>query len=326
MKQNFTIRPFDYSDFDYEAAVKLMNQIWPDDPSTVETWKEGDKGHDPDDFKLRFIGEIKQENTTQIVAVASINEWSKRPGKFSLDLDIDPAFEGQGFDEALYNHLVKVVEDKNPVKLKMWIREDKTHRIELFQQKGFKESLRSLNSELDLLSFEFAPFAKYVDKATAAGIEIISLEELQTRDSDWMQKLYDLEMTIASGIRYAEAFTPMGLEEFAKEFKQTNFRADAWFIALDGNDYVGTCSIYTEEVLEDKLSQSFTGVLPSHRRRGIGTAIKLKSIAFAKAIGAKVLETSNEENNPMYTLNIKLGFKPAPAWLHFQKFCKEPAT
>jgi hypothetical protein len=36
-----------------------------------------------------------------------------------------------------------------------------------------------------------------------------------------------------------------------------------------------------------------------------------------------LIETYNEENNPMYALNLALGFKPQPAWLEFEKRLKE---
>ena len=57
----------------------------------------------------------------------------------------------------------------------------------------------------------------------------------------------------------------------------------------------------------------------SYRRRGIATALKLRSIEFAKAYGAKELKTDNEENNPMYQLNLSLGFRPKPAFLSYKK-------
>ena len=62
-----------------------------------------------------------------------------------------------------------------------------------------------------------------------------------------------------------------------------------------------------------------TGVLRSHRRRGIATAVKLPTIDFARSVGARYISTDNEENNPMYQLNLKLGFRPMPAWLDFEK-------
>lgn len=62
-----------------------------------------------------------------------------------------------------------------------------------------------------------------------------------------------------------------------------------------------------------------TGVKRDYRRRGIATALKVKSIEVAQKDGFEFIETSNEENNPMFQLNLQLGYKPAPAWLRFNK-------
>ena len=67
------------------------------------------------------------------------------------------------------------------------------------------------------------------------------------------------------------------------------------------------------------FSTEMTGVIRSHRRRGIATALKIKAITFVKKQGGKVIYTGNEENNPMFVLNQKLGFEPGPAWLSFHK-------
>jgi hypothetical protein len=42
-------------------------------------------------------------------------------------------------------------------------------------------------------------------------------------------------------------------------------------------------------------------------------------IAYAQQRGATRIVTNNEENNPMYQINVKLGFKPTPAWLELHK-------
>ena len=62
-----------------------------------------------------------------------------------------------------------------------------------------------------------------------------------------------------------------------------------------------------------------TGVSRDYRRRGIVTALKVKAIEVAKVDGFETIETSNEENNPMFQLNLQLGYEPAPAWLEFEK-------
>ena len=62
-----------------------------------------------------------------------------------------------------------------------------------------------------------------------------------------------------------------------------------------------------------------TGVLRTYRRMRIATALKVRTIEFAQTYGAQWIETSNEENNPMLQLNLRVGFQPAPAWLSFEK-------
>ncbi|MCD4691179.1 GNAT family N-acetyltransferase, partial [bacterium] len=68
-----------------------------------------------------------------------------------------------------------------------------------------------------------------------------------------------------------------------------------------------------------KLHTGLTGTVRSHRRRGIATALKVAAIDLAKKRGVATIETDNEENNPMYALNVELGFEPQPAWLDFTK-------
>ena len=72
-----------------------------------------------------------------------------------------------------------------------------------------------------------------------------------------------------------------------------------------------------------RLWVGITGTLRSHRRKGIATALKLKTIQYAIDYGAEWIQTGNEENNPMYDLNVMLGFKPMPAWLEMRKILEE---
>ena len=68
-----------------------------------------------------------------------------------------------------------------------------------------------------------------------------------------------------------------------------------------------------------QLQVGFTAVRREYRRYGIATALKLRAIAFGQAYGAAAMVTDNEENNPMYQINLRLGFQPRPAKLAFQK-------
>jgi mycothiol synthase len=66
-----------------------------------------------------------------------------------------------------------------------------------------------------------------------------------------------------------------------------------------------------------------TGVKPQYRRLGIGLAMKLRCIAFAKATGHTSIKAENDAKNiPMLTMNEKLGFVRKPASITFEKQCQ----
>ena len=61
------------------------------------------------------------------------------------------------------------------------------------------------------------------------------------------------------------------------------------------------------------------GVLKKYRRRGIAIALKIKAIEVLLKKGVIDIRTDNEENNPMYKINVALGFKPVPFSLDYLK-------
>ena len=60
-------------------------------------------------------------------------------------------------------------------------------------------------------------------------------------------------------------------------------------------------------------------MLEKFRRKGIATAIKIKAIEVLLKKGVTEVRTDNEENNPMYKINVELGFKPVPFSLDYSK-------
>ena len=68
-----------------------------------------------------------------------------------------------------------------------------------------------------------------------------------------------------------------------------------------------------------RLKTGFTGTIRSYRRRGIATLLKVHAIQYAQQIGAQLIRTGNEEHNPMYALNQRLGFKDLTTDLAFEK-------
>ncbi|MBV7337408.1 GNAT family N-acetyltransferase [Chloroflexi bacterium TSY] len=79
-------------------------------------------------------------------------------------------------------------------------------------------------------------------------------------------------------------------------------------MALDNTEYIGLTSLWGE-LSSDTLYVGMTGVKRSYRRKGIATALKLRAISYAQAHGIRLLMTSNNSENPMYQINLNLGFQ-----------------
>ena len=62
-----------------------------------------------------------------------------------------------------------------------------------------------------------------------------------------------------------------------------------------------------------------SGTVRSHRRRGLVTALKVKTIQLLKEQGYRWLQTDNDVTNPMYQLNLDLGFKYVWSWLDYER-------
>lgn len=88
---------------------------------------------------------------------------------------------------------------------------------------------------------------------------------------------------------------------------------------LGVGEFVGYSNLWINDRTRKRLDTGMTGVVPSHRRRGIVTLLKLKAIEYGQRHNSERIVTSNEENNSMLALNRKLGFEPLPGWIRYEK-------
>jgi GNAT superfamily N-acetyltransferase len=257
-----------------------------------------------------------------MVAIGEYGEtwWSMRPGKYFLKVLVHPDYRRRGIGTALYEYLWELLGEHNPVLLTGTTREDQADGMRLLAKYGFEQVMRFQISHLDVTSFDPQPFAPTLKKVGELGIQILPLAEVATTDEDWERKLWDLEWELAQDVPASEPLTRLSFEIWQERaIKSPGFNAEGQMIAMDERRWVGMSALWMAQGDPRKLYTGLTGVVRSHRRKGIAMAMKVQALEFAKRYGAVVIETENEENNPMYLLNLKLGFKPKPAWLEFHK-------
>lgn len=319
-----SVRAFDYdSDLDYETAVNLRNANYPDSPDDTTSWRHYDRARDKRYFYQRDLFELDG----RLVAYSLVMEpnWSYRPGKYFIMAELDPEYESDWLRTAVWDHMLAVVagqerSDKPLNTLTSAAREDRASHVAFLESQGFERGLRYPESELNVQQFDASRFADTLDRVAASGIAMMPLKELMETDPNWQRKLYELECEIDKDIPSPEPLTSDSFEVFIrKRLESPNLMPEAFFIAIDGDQYVGLSALWRNNSNPDLLQTGLTGVLRSHRRRGIATALKVKAIEFAQAYGVDMIDTENEENNPMLQINVALGFTPRPAWLDFLK-------
>ena len=70
---------------------------------------------------------------------------------------------------------------------------------------------------------------------------------------------------------------------------------------------------YVRMLGENAAENDYTGVLPSHRNRGIAAVLKGKAIRWAQQHGVEWFYTSSSvENGPMIAIQERLGYQAGP--------------
>lgn len=319
-----TIRPFQETAADYARLVEVLNAMWPDVSTSAEAMIHGDQARDRNYFYQRVM--VDADGQSAATGMAGETPWSYQPGKYRMEIDVHPNWRERGIGTALYDHLMGIINKREPVPtlLESGSRTDSTQGLSFLEKHGFREVMRWPTSQIDPATFDKEPFNNVIERALASGIEIHTLSELQQTDPNWQRKIYDLDWEGTLDEPSPSAPTQMPIAQFIKTyFGSPEFLPGGWFIAVDkaaaGDRYVGMSQLEKNLVDETQLNTGFTCVSRTHRRQGIAMALKVYALEFAREYGARMIRTGNEEHNPMYQINLKLGFEPQPAWLAFEK-------
>ena len=323
----YTIRPYKATtEEEYAALVDINNAAWPDDLSTIASWRFHDDRWPQDKLRQRFV----VESGGQLVTEGAYMEpfWANAPDKYVYFYSSLPAHEEQiDLHQLIYDYVLAQVAEREPKILGTDIREDRSSRVQWLQSQGFVVKMREAVSELDITSFDFGRFNGAQERVAGAGVKIIPLAELREKDPNWMEKLYEMLWEIEQDVPEVDPPKKEPFEEFVKGFGDPNFWPEGWMMAIDpaagGGDpvgaYVGVSMLGKNLAMPQRIQTWLTGVVRSHRRKGIALAMKLQAIEFAIQNGGTAIRTGNEENNPMLGINKALGFVEIPAYLAFDK-------
>jgi GNAT superfamily N-acetyltransferase len=304
---------------DYPAMVAIYSTVFPDYADTVEQWRFNDERKEPRIRWNRYVAE--DPATGEIVAFGNYGQHTDmyHPRKFTIGVTVKPERQGRGIGSALYDHVMAALAEFDPLMVRVQAREDYARGVAFLRKRGFEEEMRDWESRLNVATFDPTAFAGAEERVTGQGLILKSLAEL-AGDPDRDRKLYELDWTITLDMPAPDTLTKPSYEHFQKNvLENPDFLPDGWFVALDGDRYVGESALWKSQT-DNSLYVGATGVLREYRRRGIAMALKLRAIRHAKSIGCPEIKTWNEQGNrPMLSINEALGFVKQPAWISFAK-------
>ncbi len=107
----------------------------------------------------------------------------------------------------------------------------------------------------------------------------------------------------------------------ARDVDRVGIPKDAFYVAVDEvtGAVAGYASLIYDAASTTVAYHDMTAVRRAYRGRGIATALKRATIAWAIEHGLDALDTGNDDDNaPMRAVNAALGYRPQPDWIGLQ--------
>jgi GNAT superfamily N-acetyltransferase len=303
----------------YSGVAEIINSLYPENPTSSSEIEIGEQQRDP---RFKFKRWIAIEKN-QIVGVCSYNQsvWFDHPQKFMVWIGVRPESQRCGIGSMLFETILHGLQPFDPIALRATTTDDCLQSKQFLQKHGFMEVIRDIRSELKVQLFDLSRYTKLESRFQAYGIEIKTLSELEY-DPDRNQKLYDLDWELSLSVPgdLAAGIGRRGLDQYVKYAIAGPYALpEGFFVAMRGDEYIGLSHVLLREK-GVSLYQGLTSVKPQYRRLGIGLAMKVRAIAYAKATGYTTILAENDAKNiPMLTLNEKLGYIRKPDLITFEK-------
>jgi len=299
---------------DYPAAVDIGNRSFPDYPDSLDEWRHWDEHRNPAMAFQRFVAELGG----RMVGYGGYNqeEGMYHPRKFHIEITVDPDHRNRGVGTALYDHVALALAPREPLVFWANAREDKAESLRFIAKRGFVETMRTWENHLRMADFTPEAFPGAVERVEASGLALRTFADLRAADADFWPKLYAMVDEVHHDVPSVDPATSVDYDQWLDRVrKNPSLMPDGYFIAVDGDRYVGLSTLFRSE-LEDFLYTGLTGVRRAYRRRGIALALKLKALDYARSIDCPLVKTWNASTNTgMLAINAALGFRKQPAWI-----------
>tara|TARA_B100001142_G_scaffold244399_1_gene243690 strand:+ start:4317 stop:5288 length:972 start_codon:yes stop_codon:yes gene_type:complete len=235
-----------------------------------------------------------------------------------FNIVLDPKYHNNEYRELLYQKMLKKIKkfDANKLVSNIYDHANYRNHQKLLIKHNFKLAQTNREYSCDIRQINIEKYQSLINKLESKGINFYDSRDEMQKFPNHYKKLEELIWTYDQDIPHPKEIkmTREPFEEFMKQ--QIDFEENCYgveIVAVKDGQYIASTDIEVLPKAEPhKAWTGGLGVIRKFRRKGIATAIKIKAIEILLKKGITELRTDNEENNPMYKINVALGFKPVP--------------
>ena len=302
------VRPERGDDADLAAIAAVVNEVTPEDPTSVEELRWQDATYPGTRFVAEADGKIVGMATTGRIFMYP-------PGyeRYWVGIKVLAGYRRRGIGSGLYAAASEYARAAGKTGFHTSLSERQADGIAFLEHRGFSELDRARMVQHELAGLE-RPAVE-----PPAGIELTTL----AARPELVAGVHTVAELAFADIPHADEPIAAGpLDEFrARDVDRPGIPHDAFFVAVDeaSGDVVGYASLLLLPGRRDMAWHDMTAVHPAFRGRGLAKTMKRATIAWAIDAGLTVLETGNDvDNAAMRAVNAALGYQPIPDEITFR--------
>jgi GNAT superfamily N-acetyltransferase len=286
--------------------VRIRNTVAPDDADSADqvAWEDATYPGQVWRFLADLGGEAVGTCTTGRLHIHGPDH-----RRFYLGLWVLPERRGHGAGTALHGAASEAARAAGKSGFQTWVSEAQADGVRFLLARGFTVTGRDKVVGLDLRGMA-AP-----DPAPPPGISLVTL----AGRPDLVPGVHAAAVEAFPSIPSTTPIEPGSLAEFtAAEVERAGIPKDAFVVAVDEatGEVAGYASLKLAPGNATFAYHDMTAVRPACRGRGVATALKQATIAWAVRAGLDELRTGNDvKNAPMRAVNAKLGYRPRADYL-----------
>lgn len=296
------------TDADLAHVARIVTTVSPDNPTSVEDMRWQDAQYPGGQRFLAWLHDV----AVGAGGAGRAYSWPEDYPALWGNVSVLSEHRRRGAGSAILVAISAVAREAGKPMLMGRTTADRVESIEFLEHRGFHEHERMKVVRLDLRGVQAAA------KAPPAGVRITSLEAAP----ELVEGVYAVALGALPDIPADGPMAPGTLAEFrARDVDRSSIPPGGFAVAIDAT--TGTPIGYANLMLvpsnPDVAWHGMTAVARVWRGRGVATALKQATIAWAIGHGLEAIETANDTDNvPMRAVNKRLGYLPLPDEVYFR--------